>query len=173
MDKAARVRWAVLLGTLAVTVAAIFYPMPQSDAAQAASHPAQAAKVVLGSPAADDTIAASMPDAEADTDPFAPRGWQAPPPPPLVQQTVAATAQQIAPTAPPGPPPLPFRFVGRLNDGGQQVVYLSHGEQTVIARNGETLEGTYKVLGIEPQRIEFEHIPTGEKQVLALTATDN
>lgn len=60
-----------------------------------------------------------------------------------------------------------------MNDDGQQLVYLSHGEQAVVARNGETLEGTYKVLGIDPQRIEFEHLPTGEKQVLALTANDN
>ncbi|MEH6459746.1 hypothetical protein [Chitinimonas sp. JJ19] len=76
------------------------------------------------------------------------------------------------PVEPAGPPPLPFKFMGRLHDGGEQVVYLSQGEQTLIARVGETLGATYKVLGLDAQRIEFEYLPTGDKQQLALPASE-
>jgi len=169
--KTARVRWAVLLGALAVTVSAICYPVPPDDMVEAVSRPARAPKTSMISTVADSTVPTSMP--EADPDPFASRGWVAPPPAPVQQQVVTVNTQPAEPLAPPGPPPLPFRFVGRMNDEGQQVVYLSRGDQAIVARGGETLEGTYKVLNIEPQRIEFEHIPTGEKQVLALPATDN
>ncbi len=157
------------MGALALTVAAIYYPVEADDGVAAVSKKKTgAAPNTRAMPAALEA-AASMP--EVDMDPFAPRGWQAPPPPPP-QQAVVAT-QPSAPPIPTGPPPLPFRFVGRMNDEGQQVVYLSRGDQALVARDGETLEGTYKVLGIEPRRIQFEYLPTGEKQELALTATDN
>src|SRR5262249_46306339 len=96
-----------------------------------------------------------------------------PPPPPQMQPQPVVTAQLAEPTLPPGPPPLPFRFVGRLNDGGQQTVYLSHGEQALVARAGDTLEGTYKVLDIAARHIAFDHIRTGEKPELALSSCEN
>ncbi|MDN3577339.1 hypothetical protein QWZ03_11235 [Chitinimonas viridis] len=102
--------------------------------------------------------------------PFAPRNWQAPPLPVVTPApVVVAPALQVEPA---GPPPLPFKFMGRLHDGGEQVVYLSQGEQTLIARVGETLGATYKVLGLDAQRIEFEYLPTGDKQQLALPASE-
>jgi hypothetical protein len=60
-----------------------------------------------------------------------------------------------------------------MNDDGEQLLYLSRGDQTFIARSGETLEGAYKVLGIDAQGIEFEHLPTGEKQTLTIPASEN
>ncbi|WP_284196769.1 hypothetical protein [Chitinimonas prasina] len=102
--------------------------------------------------------------------PFAPRNWQAPPLP-VVTPTPVVVAPAL-PVEPAGPPPLPFKFMGRLHDGGEQVVYLSQGEQTLIARVGETLGATYKVLGMDAQRIEFEYLPTGDKQQLALPASE-
>ena len=65
--------------------------------------------------------------------------------------------------------------MGRMNDGAdaaQQMVYLSKGDQVTVVQGGETLDGTYKVLHVEPDHIEFEHIPTGEKQVLNIAAND-
>jgi hypothetical protein len=63
--------------------------------------------------------------------------------------------------------------MGRLNNGGVEVVYLSRGDQTLIARDGETLEGAYKIVGMNRQQIEFEHLPTGEKQMLTIPASEN
>lgn len=72
--------------------------------------------------------------------------------------------------APPGPPSLPFKYVGKMNDSSDNVVYLALGEQTLLARSGDVLEENYKVLAITPVQIEFEHLPTGQKQALAFPA---
>lgn len=63
--------------------------------------------------------------------------------------------------------------MGRLNDGDVQMVYLSRGDQTLVARNGEALDGTYKVIDIAPRHIDFEHMPTGERQSLNMPAPEN
>jgi hypothetical protein len=173
MDKAARWRWTVWVGALLATLGAIYYPAASDEVSEAIPAPKRTDKTstvsVSSIPAVADAV--NPPDPEY-ADPFAPRGWQAPPPP-VQQQVAVVPAEPVAPPTPQGPPPLPYRFVGRLNDAGEQVVYLSHGDQALSAHVGETLEGTYKVLGIEPLSIAFEYLPTGEKQQLILTAIEN
>ena len=118
--------------------------------------------------------AAPMED-EAEVDPFAPHGWQAPPPVQEAPKVVMEAAPPQAPAAPSGPPPLPYKFMGRMNDGGdgsQQMVYLSKGDQISVVQGGETLDGSYKVLHVESDHIEFEYLPTGEQQVLSIAAND-
>ena len=172
MDKAARMRWAVLLIALLGTLMAIFYPSDDDTEARGSAVRPRAvpARLPVASPASDGTIGE---ETASDPDPFAPRGWQAPPPPPPPAAPVAAAALPPAPVEPPGPPPLPFKFVGSMTDGADQVVYLGRGDQALVARSGDTLEGAYKVLGISATQIEFEHIPTGQKQVLAFPVRDN
>ncbi|NVD69563.1 hypothetical protein HUX88_03195 [Duganella sp. BJB1802] len=172
MDKAARIRWAILLSTLAATVAAVFYPGANDagvEVSAAAPRLPPAAKALVS--VAADAVAIDA-EESSDVDPFAPRGWQAPPPPaapppaaPLVVAAVDLT--------PPGPPALPFRFVGSMNDNLEQVVYLARGDQALVARTGEVLDTEYKVVAINAQQIEFEYIPTGARQALVFPARDN
>lgn len=178
MDKAGKQRWAIWLCLLAATVVAMLYPTePKQD--EALSEPVErstaATKPVSVAAAADSTeVASTATEGEAlpklEQDPFAPRGWTAPPPPP---PPAPVAPPPLPPAAPAGPPPLPFRFMGRLNDGGTEVVYLSRGEQTLVAKAGETLESTYKVLSVAAQRIDFEYLPTGDTQSLTIAAPDN
>ncbi len=171
MDKAARVRWAVLLSCLAVTVGAIFLP-DGAVTEQAVSPPApRAAKGAPPDVASFAEVVAAEPVDVPDGDPFAPRGWQAPPPPAPVASSAPAPVATLDLT-PPGPPPLPFRFVGRMSDGAELLVYLARGEQAYAARPGEVLDGTYKVAAIGAAQIEFEHIPTGAKQSLAFPVSE-
>lgn len=165
-----KLRWRILLGTAALTAGASFYPTTDANVSHVvAANKRLSTPVLKTDGVAGDALAAA---AEVDLDPFAPRGWQAPPPPP--PPAPVATAQvAIAPAAPVGPPPLPFKFMGSIDDDGNQVIYLSRGEQSFIARSGEKLDDIYKVLGMNAQRIEFEHIPTGEKQTLAIPASEN
>jgi hypothetical protein len=90
---------------------------------------------------------------------------------------LAPVAQQLAVApvvlAPAGPPALPFRFVGNFSDGADQVVYLAHGDLAVVARLGDVIETNYKVIGVTPTQIEFEYLPTGDKQPLVFPARDN
>jgi hypothetical protein len=174
MNKAAQRRWLFILSALVLTLVAIFYPQEETmDAyAKPVNHPAK--PVNQSKVAIINTEDPSFGAEAVEIDPFAPRAWLAAPAPVVV--AVKAAAEIVAadaPVLPIGPPALPFRFVGSMMDNQELVVYLGRGEQALVARNGETLEGTYKVLNITAQQIEFEHLPTGEKQTLLFSAANN
>ena len=171
MDKAARWRWTILLCALIGTLGAIFYPSDEDAPAPAPKVGLPAVKAVAA--AASPVVNVNASDDNGDPDPFAPRGWQAPPPPAPPAPSVAAVVAPVAPAEPVGPPPLPFRFVGGMTDGADQVVYLGRGDEALVAHAGDVLERTYKVTSITATQIEFEHIPTGQKQALAFPARDN
>jgi len=118
---------------------------------------------------------AAKADNDLDTDPFAPRGWDAVPAPVAVAPApVAAPVIAVPDAAPPAPvaPALPFSFMGRLSDGANAMVYISRGEESWTVKGGETLDGNYKVASVTPQQIVFEHVPTGTQQTLALPEPD-
>lgn len=172
MNKAARIRWIILLSALSATVAAIFYPVGAAVETASPVVTPRVAQLVPAIPRHPVALRGLWEPLLAD--PFAPRRWeapQAPVPAPVLQAAPPTVAEVVV--APPGPPPLPFRFVGQMSDSAQQVVYLSVGEQALLARAGEVLEGTYKVLAITPLQIEFEHLPTGQKQALVFPAQNN
>lgn len=166
-------RQIVLGGALVATIFACFYP----SAAEPDGHAARTVRASAAPLEAASTPAAFAEPASierVDVDPFASRGWQ--PAPPAVETPVAAAPQAMVGPVPPAPapsaPPLPFQFMGQLTDNGKRVVYLSRGDTTLIVRTGETLEQTYKVLNIAANQIEFEYLPTGEKQLMSLPAAD-
>lgn len=165
---------AVLLALAAITAAASLYPPGDRNTAAAAPH--HAPRTQSQRPAEGPEVDNAAPMEEQDNaDPFAPHGWQAPPAPPEQPKPATAAVPAAAAAAPPAPPPLPFKFMGRMNDGndsGQQMIYLSKGEQIVVVQGGETLDGTYKVVSIEQDHIEFEYLPSGEKQLLPIPAPD-
>jgi hypothetical protein len=159
------------------TLVAIFYtPDGEGDGtAETVTKPRTPARAALALKV--DAIAATAAAAQpgwiaAVADPFATKGWQ--PPPPVVPPTVAAPAPvAMVDLTPPPPPPLPFKFVGQMNDGTDLVIYLSSGDQVVLARQGDVLDGGYKVSAISPTQIEFESVSSGLKQPLAIPAKDN
>ena len=165
----ARYRWLFLLSSLAATIAAIIYPIaPEVDTFQpiTVSQPSIASNNLAQSKAVD--LEGEV--GNKNDDPFSPRGWSATPVPVVDQQVVKTVVAEIAPApqAPVGPPPLPYRFLGKLTDEGEVVVYLGRGEQTHIAKVGEVIESVYKVIKITDQSVELEHLPTGEKQYLSI-----
>ncbi|MYM27950.1 hypothetical protein GTP58_06410 [Duganella sp. CY15W] len=174
MPSNTRLRWALLLGTLGLTLVAMYYPLEDdlaSPALPSAARAPQTAPSTLVENLSAETVAETE-QAEAGRDPFAPRGWSAPPPPapppapaPLVVAPVDLT--------PAGPPELPFRYVGSLVDGSEQTVYLARGDQAYVLKPGDVVDATYKVLGITPTQIEFEHLPTSAKQALVFPAREN
>lgn len=170
MDSSKVKRWSILGTALLATLAAIAYPvedevqlapMPQPVAAQGAEQKAGQAE----ESGAIDWVA-------SDVDPFAARGWQAPPPPPPPEQARVIQAVEAGPAAPPPPPALPYKFIGQMNDGTDRILYLGRGEQVQLARQGDVLDGTYKVLSVSATQIEFELISSGLKQWLAIPAQD-
>lgn len=81
--------------------------------------------------------------------------WQPPPPP------VAAAP----PAPPPSAPPLPFRYLGRLEEGAQVAVFLAEGTQTRVVRQGDRL-AQYRIDEITPQGMRLTYLPLNETQRL-------
>jgi hypothetical protein len=164
--KSERRRWFVLLTGLALTIAAIvFGPAPAEVVEVAAARPPAAPALVAPQAAAGEV--APIFAEEGIANPFEKRGWEEPPPAPaVVAEPIVVAPLAVAQEEPKGPPPLPFKYIGRFSDDAGGLVYLARGEQTLVARVGDTLEGNYKLTALETRRIEFENIESGTKQTL-------
>lgn len=178
MKRVDRRRWTLWGSALALTLLAIAWPVQAplgDDDVVAAAEPRRAANASPQTgPLSDGKAAESLAEAgPARTDPFAPRTWRpaeilpmrAEPATPLRAVPVAGPPPVAAPS---GPPPLPYRYVGRLQEGGADILYLARGEQSLVLRVGDTVEGLYRVLAIGARQIEFEHLASGERQSLPL-----
>lgn len=87
-------------------------------------------------------------------DPFRSKSWYVAPPPP--------------PPPKPSAPPLPFQYLGKLNEAGEIRVFLNHQGKHLIVRTGDVLNGTYSVEEIAGSRMSFLYLPLKETQVLAI-----
>ena len=95
--------------------------------------------------------------AEPNQDAFAGRSWVAPPPP-------------VAEGPPPAPsaPPLPFTYIGKLQEGetGPVTIYLTQGEQAYSVKKGDVIDKTYRVESITSAHIVLTYLPLRIKQTL-------
>ena len=78
--------------------------------------------------------------------------------PPAPPQPVAA-----APSAPAVAvaPPAPYRFAGRVRKGAEEEFLLSKGDLIFPVKEGETLDGTYRVVAVKAEGIELTYLPLG------------
>lgn len=96
-------------------------------------------------------------EARAAPDPFSARTWTPPPAPP---------PPEAAP--PPMAPPLPFAFLGKKVEGDAWEVYLSIGSRTLIVREGQVIDNSYRVDRIAPPTLGFTYLPLQQVQSLAI-----
>jgi hypothetical protein len=89
---------------------------------------------------------------------FAVHSFQPPP---------AADLKPQKPTA----PPLPFRYLGGIEDNDGQAVFLTDGGRTYVAHSGDTLDGRYRVAEITPQQVTLVFLPLAQQQILATGRT--
>lgn len=94
----------------------------------------------------------------AAVDVFAPKSWVPPPPAPVV-------AQPVVPVA----PPLPFRYVGQLEDAeGKVIIYLARGEMVHTVRVGDVLEEQYRFDALDNGQATLTYLPMNQQQMLAI-----
>jgi len=86
---------------------------------------------------------------------FAARSWLPPPPPPRKPE-------------PPKAPPLPFSYVGQLEEAGGIALFLGRDKRTLIVRRGDVIEGAYRVEEVTPSRATLIFLPLGQQQHLTL-----
>jgi len=98
------------------------------------------------------------PDAGEPGNVFTSKSWYvAPPPPP---------PPPPAPPARPTAPPLPFTYLGRFRDEGKAVIFLVKDDRVLTVREGDIIEGNYRVDGIVGSRLDLTYQPLDIKQTL-------
>jgi hypothetical protein len=109
-------------------------------------------------------IAQRVAPAAAAANALAVKSWfVAPPAPP--------PAPEAAPPAPPPPqaPPLPFKYMGSIQESAERTVwYLMQGERLIVAGVGDVIDSTYRTEGAEGGQLRFTYLPLNQRQVLAI-----
>ena len=81
-------------------------------------------------------------------------------------------APVAVPTGPPAPPTIPLRFIGLLDAPTQagRVAVLSDGRGNVFyGREGDTIEGRYRVLQVSPVATELSYLDGRGRQTIRLS----
>jgi len=164
-------RQSALALALAGTVGAVVWAQRMdtdsnsTGVAQAKSRSADQARKPAGESLAVSHVASMRekdPAATASANAFAPKSFYVPPPRPKVAPP--------PPPPPPSAPPLPFRFMGVVRESGARLhVFLSRGDRLYTVRQGEILDGDYRVEEISPEAVTFTYLPLNETQKLSIT----
>lgn len=87
---------------------------------------------------------------------FAVKTWHVAPP-----QDKPEIVQPVA-------PPLPFTFVGKFDDAGSYTVFIEKAGRNFIVKEGDLIDGVYRVDAIKPTEMVFTYIPMNESQTLVI-----
>ena len=113
------------------------------------------------------TAADELPDSERDPFRFRPL------PPPPAARVQAPPPPAFTPPVPVGPPPprsLGLKYAGWLTIGGEQVgVFVDGRGNTFNGKQGDILEGRYRVLHIGPDSVELAFLDGRGRQSIRLT----
>jgi hypothetical protein len=150
----------IFLGALAAVVALVLL-MPERE--QARGTATGSTNVTGAQPQADASRGLQLPERSGLS---RARGelFGAPPPPP---RQIEAAAKAEAPVA----PPMPYRFVGKVRQGGEEQVLVSKGDIVFAVKEGETLDGAYRVLSIRADSIELLYLPLNTRDSLMVNST--
>lgn len=107
------------------------------------------------------------------TDAFKSHSWFVPPPPrplkppqPLLAPPLPLPRSVEVVVVPPAPPPVPFTYLGTVQDGGHTVVFLAKGQRLYTVRKGEVFDGQYRLEDEGKGRIELFYLPLNIKQTI-------
>jgi hypothetical protein len=180
----------LLLGaTLTAVIIAVIVTRSGSDtptAPVARPRPATANRntpSVENAPPADVKLAALQRErsepADSGRNPFRFRPKPAPPPPSsaLPARTVKPPDMQLdpsvstaIPTGPPPPPPITLKFIGVLQKAdGTRFAVLTDGKRPISGKEGDEVEGRYKILKIGEESIDIAYIDGRGRRTIALT----
>ena len=96
---------------------------------------------------------------------------RAPRPQPQREEVSVPTTAPVVPSGPPPPPPIPLKFIGVLERARTgRVAILSDGRgSTFHAREGEDIDGRYRVVRIGADSIELSYVDGRGRQTLRLS----
>ena len=99
------------------------------------------------------------------------------PPAPAAPKTAPAAAgpvvpAPVVPAGPPPPPPIGLRFIGLVDAPTQagRLAILSDGRGNIFyGKDGDIIEGRYKVLKVSPDAVELSYLDGRGRQTIRLT----
>lgn len=101
------------------------------------------------------------PSPEPGADPLSARSWR--------QMEQEEIRRNSPPEPPPRPqaPPLQFVYMGKMIENAQTVVFLTQQNRNYVAREGEVLDGVYRVEKIGDNSMTLKYIPLKIDQTLS------
>jgi hypothetical protein len=88
------------------------------------------------------------------------------------QQAAAATEAASAPLEPPPPPRIPLKYIGDMVDpknSAKRIAILSDTRNTYYGREGDVVEGRYRILRIGVESIELAYLDGRGRQTIRQT----
>jgi hypothetical protein len=108
---------------------------------------------------------------QPESDPFAARSFRPAPPKPKHVAAAAAAAVALPPPPPPPPPqapPLPFIYMGRLNEDQNTTVFLTAGDRNLVVKPGDVIDNTYRIEQVTDSSVVMTYLPMNQRQTLAI-----
>ena len=161
------VGWVAFFGVAAALAWFPEYFRQADDSDPAVAAVARSAKGKAPGAAAASNAAAVVPikDLSPAGDLFAAHSWKAAPAPGTVtEQPVIVNPVVQTPTA----PPLPFQFVGRLDDRSDLQVFLQSGEKIYVVRKGDVIDDNWRIERISDVELSFVYLPLHVSQTLSV-----
>ena len=174
----------VIYGGLAVAaLAAVLYLRSGDDPAAALRTPSnpvpgtaaqpQAAQNAVADVKLESLRAGRAEATPAKRNPFRFRAVEPPPEPPrAVAPSRPVPVESPVPMVPPPPPPIPLRLIGMLNaptQAGRVAVFSDGRGNTFNGREGDIIEGRYRLLRIGADSVELAYTDGRGRQVIRLS----
>jgi hypothetical protein len=101
-------------------------------------------------------------------------GRNPPAPPPRAQKSpdgsVDGAPPPLVPAGPPPPPPIALKFIGVVQKAdGTRIAVLSDGKRPISGKEGEDLEGRYRIMKIGEESIDIAYIDGRGRRTIPLT----
>ena len=110
--------------------------------------------------------------AEGERNPFRFQPRSAPAPPRVAELVKPVQAPPPVPQGPPPPPPIALRFIGLMEAPTQagRIAVLSDGRGNVFyGKEGDIIEGRYRLLKISPDTAELAYVDGRGRQTIRLS----
>ena len=83
---------------------------------------------------------------------------------------VTRPAVPPVPAGPPPAPPIPLKFIALVERAnGVKWAVLSDGKVTMYGKDGDTIDGRYRIVKIGAESVEVTHLDGRGRQVIRLT----
>jgi hypothetical protein len=171
--------WVALAGAVLLAVATQFWPAKPATVTRASSNARQTrGKTPETVEPSDlvvrlDELTAGRPDAEGtDRNPFRFTLKPPPPAPPVVQRPAQPEGPPVN-IGPPPPPPIPLKFIGTVEPTpGDRVAAFSDCRYTFRGREGEIIDGRYRLVRIGVESVVMEYVDGRGRATIRLSGQE-